>query len=194
MSDEASDNECLHSMAVCYKSLLGMIDGLDPEKEGIRKTPARAAEALQYFTKGYQQNLIEVIGGGIFDEDHDEMVIVKDIDIFSLCEHHMVPFIGKAHVGYLPKRKVLGLSKVARIVEMYSRRLQVQERLTRQIGEALTTAIDPAGVAVIVEAVHMCMVMRGVEKVNSKTVTSSMVGVFREDPRTREEFLTLVRS
>ncbi|KYO41227.1 GTP cyclohydrolase 1 isoform B [Alligator mississippiensis] len=149
---------------------------------------------MQFLTKGYQESTEDVLNGAIFDEDHDEMVIVKDIDMFSLCEHHLVPFFGKVHIGYLPRKKVVGLSKLARIVEIFSRRLQVQERLTKQIAMAITEALKPAGVAVVVEASHMCMLMRGVQKMNSRTITSTMLGVLREDPKSREEFLTLIKN
>ncbi|XP_006120181.2 GTP cyclohydrolase 1 [Pelodiscus sinensis] len=188
------DNELhLPSLAAAYTTILRSL-GEDPERQGLLRTPWRAATAMQFFTKGYQETISDILNDAIFDEDHDEMVIVKDIDMFSLCEHHLVPFVGKVHIGYLPNKQVLGLSKLARIVEIYSRRLQVQERLTKQIAVAITEALQPTGVGVVIEATHMCMVMRGVQKMNSKTVTSTMLGVFREDPKTREEFLTLIRS
>ncbi|HBX56678.1 MAG TPA: GTP cyclohydrolase I FolE [Pseudomonas sp.] len=170
--------------------LLGV--GENPEREGLLDTPKRAAKAMQYLCHGYQKSLEEVVNGALFASDNDEMVIVKDIELYSLCEHHLLPFIGKAHVAYIPTGKVLGLSKVARIVDMYARRLQIQENLTRQIAEAIQQVTNAAGVAVVIEAKHMCMMMRGVEKQNSVMNTSVMLGAFRESCNTRHEFLQLI--
>ncbi|MGB5177566.1 MAG: GTP cyclohydrolase I FolE [Gammaproteobacteria bacterium] len=168
--------------------------GEDPDREGLEKTPERAANAMQYLTRGYRQTVDEVVNNAIFESDNDQMILVKDIELYSLCEHHLLPFIGKCHVAYIPTGKVIGLSKIARIVDMYARRLQIQENLTKQIADTLMHAIKPAGVGVIIEAQHLCMMMRGVEKQNSKMTTSMMLGTFLDHDRTRSEFLRLVKA
>jgi GTP cyclohydrolase I len=168
--------------------------GEDPDREGLRSTPRRVHESLDFLTRGYEMTVEEAIGDGIFDEAHDSMVLVKDIEIYSLCEHHLLPFFGKAHVAYIPDGRILGLSKVPRVVDVFARRLQIQERLTEQVAQAIQDALEPRGVGVVVEAYHLCMMMRGVEKQNSKTITSAVRGNFRSDPRTRDEFLGLVLS
>jgi GTP cyclohydrolase I len=167
--------------------------GEDPTRDGLLKTPERIEKSMAYLTKGYDESAHDILRGALFDVDYDEMVIVRDIEFYSLCEHHMLPFFGKAHVAYIPKGKVIGLSKVARLVDVYARRLQVQERMTREIADAIVEAIAPLGVAVILEAQHLCMMMRGVEKQGSMTSTSTMLGCFRESPQTRSEFLSLIR-
>ena len=168
--------------------------GEDPTREGLERTPARVAKAYEYLTSGYRQRVEDVLNDALFTEEYDEMVVVKDIDYFSLCEHHLLPFFGKVHVAYMPSRRIVGLSKIPRLVEMFSRRLQVQERLTTQIAQTLNEVLQPRGVAVVIEAIHMCMLMRGVEKQNSKAVTSAMLGAFRENAETRAEFMELIRS
>jgi len=168
--------------------------GEDPHREGLERTPERVAAAMRYFTSGYQKNAQEILNDALFVEEYDEMVIVKDIDVTSLCEHHLLPFIGKCHVAYMPYKKIVGLSKIPRLVDMYARRLQVQERLTTQIANTLNEVLQPRGVAVVIEAVHLCMLMRGVEKQNSKAVTSAMLGAFRDRPETRAEFMELIKA
>jgi GTP cyclohydrolase IA len=168
--------------------------GEDPEREGLLKTPSRVAKAMEFLTQGYASSAEEVVGKGIFREEHDNMIMVRDIELYSLCEHHMLPFFGKAHVAYIPNGKIVGLSKIPRIVDVYARRLQVQERLTEQIAEGLCRVLNPSGVGVVIEAYHLCMMMRGVEKQNSKTITSALRGAFREDPKTRDEFLRLAHN
>ena len=166
--------------------------GEDPERQGLRRTPLRVEAALRFLTRGYHHTVADVVGSGIFEESHENMILVRDIELYSLCEHHMLPFFGRAHVAYLPAGRILGLSKIPRIVELFSRRLQVQERLTDQIADALMDVLRPLGAGVVIEASHLCMMMRGVEKQNSRTVTSALRGSFRDDPKTRSEFLRLV--
>ena len=168
--------------------------GEDPDREGLIKTPERVARSLKFLTRGYTQDIDKVINGAIFTQDCDDMVIVKDIEFYSLCEHHMLPFFGKCHIGYIPKGKVFGVSKLARLVDVFARRLQIQERMTQQIAQQIFEIIEPEGVGVIVEAQHLCMRMRGVEKQNSQMVTSSMLGSFRKETATRMEFLSLVNA
>jgi len=175
-----------------WKAIIEAI-GEDPDREGLVKTPERAAKAFEFLTRGYRQDVNELVNNAIFTSDTDEMVIVRNIELYSMCEHHMLPFIGKAHVAYLPQGKVIGLSKIARIVDLFARRLQIQEVLTKQIADCVNTAIGAKGVGVVIEAKHMCMMMRGVEKQNSVMTTSCMLGNFREQPTTREEFLRLIR-
>jgi GTP cyclohydrolase I len=183
----------MDSIKSAYSSILESI-GEDVNRDGLVDTPARAAKAMQFLTQGYKQTLEEVLNGAVFESDCEEMVIVKNMELYSLCEHHLLPFIGKCHVAYLPKGKVIGLSKVARIVDMYAQRLQIQESLTTQIADAVLTVTDGFGVGVIIESQHMCMMMRGVQKQNSSMTTSAMLGAFRSDINTRNEFLSLIRT
>ena len=203
------NEERIRKLTSAVRTILECV-GEDPEREGLRETPERYAKAMLYFTKGYEENVRDLVNGAVFHEVHDELVIVKDIDVFSLCEHHMVPFTGKVsgivhislanntdhvgqmHIGYIPDRRVLGLSKLARLAEMFSRRLQVQERLTKQVALAISEVLKPRGVGVVMESSHLCMVMRGVQKVGSATTTSCMLGCMRSSAKTREEFLTLL--
>ena len=189
--NENKDGAKVESVASLVRKMIALI-GEDPEREGLKKTPERYEKALKFLTSGYHQNVDHLLNGATFSVCYDEMVVVKDIEFFSLCEHHLLPFFGKAHVAYLPSKKVIGLSKVARLVNMYARRLQIQERLTNQIARALEEKIAPQGVGVIIEARHLCMQMRGVEKQHGQAVTSAMLGAFRENKQTRDEFLALV--
>src|SRR4249919_922635 len=187
----AENSLSAHSTQDLYREIISRF-GEDPDRDGLLLTPGRVEKSMSYLTKGYDEDPNKILRGALFDVDYDEMVIVKDIEMFSLCEHHMLPFFGKVHVAYIPKGKVIGLSKIPRLVEVFARRLQVQERLTRQIADAIQEAIEPQGVGVIMEARHLCMMMRGIEKQHSSTVTSAMVGCFQKK-ETRAEFLSLVR-
>jgi GTP cyclohydrolase I len=180
-----------NALSQSYREILIGL-GENPDREGLQDTPVRAAKAMQYLCHGYEQSVEQIVNGALFASDNDEMIIVDNIELYSLCEHHMLPFIGKAHVAYIPTGKVLGLSKIARLVDMFARRLQIQENLTRQIAEAVQQVTGAAGVAVVIEAKHMCMMMRGVEKQNSTMNTSVMLGAFRESSNTRQEFLQLI--
>jgi GTP cyclohydrolase IA len=186
------DKRRLEELEDAYRNLLEAI-GEDPDREGLRRTPVRAAHALEFLTQGYRQNLDEIINDAVFESEASEIILVKDIELYSLCEHHLLPFIGRAHVAYIPNGKVIGLSKVARIVDVFARRLQIQENLTTQIAESLMNCLEPSGVAVVVEAKHLCMMMRGVEKQNSVMKTSCLLGTFKDDARTRSEFLSLLK-
>lgn len=191
--NETKSEKPKESIADLMRKVIAVL-GEDPEREGLRKTPERFEKAIKFLTSGYHQNLDNVLNGATFSVHYDEMVVVKDIEFFSLCEHHLLPFFGKAHVAYLPSKRVLGLSKIARLVNMYARRLQIQERMTSQIAEAISEKISPEGVGVIIEARHLCMQMRGVEKQHGQAVTSAMLGSFRHNKQTRDEFLSLVRN
>jgi GTP cyclohydrolase I len=190
--EECYDSERIEKLAGHYREILTLL-GEDPQREGLLKSPERIAKAMAFLTRGYTQDPHEILRSAMFKEEYKQMVLVKDIQLYSLCEHHMLPFYGKAHVAYIPNGQITGLSKVARVVECYARRLQVQERLTVQIRDCIQEALNPMGVAVVIEASHMCMQMRGVEKQGSSTTTSAFTGIFLKDPRTREEFMNLIR-
>ena len=183
--------EAIEELKVHYREILRLL-GEDPEREGLLKTPERVAKAMSFITKGYTEDPIEILKSALFKEEYKQMVLVKDIELYSICEHHMLPFYVKAHLAYIPNGQITGLSKIARVVECFARRLQVQERLTVQIRDSIQEALNPRGVAVVIEASHMCMQMRGVEKQSSATTTSAFTGIFLSDPRTREEFMTLI--
>ena len=191
--EDKYDLEKIEKLKYHYGEVLRLL-GEDPEREGLIKTPERVAKAWSYLTKGYEQDPVAILQSAMFKEEYKQMVVVKDIELFSVCEHHMLPFVGKAHVAYIPNGTITGLSKVARVVECFARRLQVQERLTVQIRDCIQDALNPIGVAVVIEASHMCMQMRGVEKQGSKTTTSAFTGIFLADPRTREEFMSIISS
>ena len=190
--EDIYNEEKINELMVHYREILRLL-GEDPDREGLIKTPERVAKAMSFITKGYAQDPIAILRSAMFKEEYQQMVLVKDIELFSVCEHHMLPFIGKAHVAYIPNGHITGLSKIARVVECFARRLQVQERLTVQIRDSIQQALNPLGVAVVIEASHTCMQMRGVEKQRSVTTTSAFTGVFLSDPRTRDEFMQLIR-
>ena len=190
---EPGTPEASETIADLMRRILKLM-GEDPDRDGLRRTPERFEKALRFLTSGYQQDQEKILNGAMFSVCYDQMVLVKNIEVYSMCEHHMLPFFGKCHVAYIPDKKVVGLSKIPRLVNMYARRLQIQERLTNQIAGAIQQKINPLGVAVVVEARHMCMLMRGVEKQNSQAVTSAMLGAFRDNAQTREEFLSLIRA
>ena len=192
-TDEDTDTEGVAHYAELVQEQLALV-GEDPDREGLVKTPERVAKAMRFLTRGYQQRVEDIVGDAIFSEEHQNMVMVRDIELYSLCEHHLLPFFGKAHVAYIPDGRIVGLSKLPRLVDVFARRLQVQERLTEQIADAIDEVLAPAGVGVVIEAYHLCMMMRGVEKQNSRTITSALRGVFRDDARTREEFLSLAHA
>jgi GTP cyclohydrolase I len=192
-SDDSATSESEHWYAELVRRQLGIL-GEDPEREGLLNTPQRVARSMAWLTRGYSQTAAEVIGDAVFAEDHSSMVLVRDIEFYSMCEHHMLPFFGTCHIGYIPDGRIVGLSKLPRIVEVFARRLQVQERLTEQVAQAIEEVLAPAGVGVVIDAVHLCMMMRGVEKQSSRTMTSALRGNFRDDSRTRDEFLSLVRA
>lgn len=185
------DEACVAELSAHYKEIIRLL-GENPGREGLLKSPERIAKAMLFFTNGYDLNPEEILRSAMFNEDYRQMVVVKDIEIYSLCEHHMVPFVGKAHVAYIPNGKIVGLSKIPRVVDAYARRLQVQERLTKQIKDCIQNTLQPLGVAVVIEAQHMCMSMRGVQKQNSVTTTSDFTGAFMKDPKTREEFMHII--
>ena len=192
VSEDIYDKDATEQIAVHVKEILRLL-GENPEREGLLKTPERVAKSLQFLTKGYSQNGVELVKSAIFDEEYQQMVLVKDIELYSMCEHHMLPFIGKAHIAYIPNGKITGLSKIARVVETYARRLQVQERLTVEIRDCIQEALHPLGVAVVIEASHTCMQIRGIQKANAVTTTSAFSGAFMTSARTRNEFLNLIK-
>jgi len=192
-TDDSVDSAGAARYAALVQEQLALI-GEDPDREGLLKTPERVAKAMQFLTRGYQESVADVVGDAIFREEHQNMVMVRDIELYSLCEHHLLPFFGRAHVAYIPDGRIVGLSKLPRLVDVFARRLQVQERLTEEIADAIADVLAPLGVGVVIEAYHLCMMMRGVEKQNSRTITSALRGVFRDDARTREEFLALAHA